>query len=133
MTIDKNVRMGADLAGNSDYREIIKAVGLEAKAAKYPSELSGGEQQRVSIARALAKRPKLLLCDEPTGALDYNTGRQILKLLQETCRKDKMTVVLITHNGAITPMADHIIRMKSGKIVEDIYNENPKNVEEIEW
>ena len=95
--------------------------------------LSGGEQQRVSIARALAKRPKLLLCDEPTGALDYNTGRQILKLLQETCRKDKMTVVLITHNGAITPMADHIIRMKSGKIVEDIYNENPKNVEEIEW
>ena len=93
----------------------------------------GGFQQRVSIARALAKRPKLLLCDEPTGALDYNTGRQILKLLQETCRKDKMTVVLITHNGAITPMADHIIRMKSGKIVEDIYNENPKNVEEIEW
>ena len=99
----------------------------------YKRQLSGGEQQRVSIARALAKRPKLLLCDEPTGALDYNTGRQILKLLQETCRKDKMTVVLITHNGAITPMADHILRMKSGKIVEDIYNENPKNVEEIEW
>ena len=109
------------------------SVGLLERANNFPAQLSGGEQQRVSIARALAKRPKLLLCDEPTGALDYNTGRQILKLLQETCRKDKMTVVLITHNGAITPMADHIIRMKSGKIVEDIYNENPKNVEEIEW
>ena len=114
-------------------RELLNKVGLADKEDSYPAQLSGGEQQRVSIARALAKRPKLLLCDEPTGALDYNTGRQILKLLQETCRKDKMTVVLITHNGAITPMADHIIRMKSGKIVEDIYNENPKNVEEIEW
>ena len=133
MNVGKNVKMGADLAVNSDYKAILKEVGLENKLHKFPSELSGGEQQRVSVARALAKRPKLLLCDEPTGALDYNTGRQILKLLQETCRKDKMTVVLITHNGAITPMADHIIRMKSGKIVEDIYNENPKNVEEIEW
>ena len=133
MNVGKNVKMGADLAVNSDYKAILKEVGLENKLYKFPSELSGGEQQRVSVARALAKRPKLLLCDEPTGALDYNTGRQILKLLQETCRKDKMTVVLITHNGAITPMADHIIRMKSGKIVEDIYNENPKNVEEIEW
>ena len=113
--------------------EILEKVGLTDRINNFPAQLSGGEQQRVSIARALAKRPKLLLCDEPTGALDYNTGRQILKLLQETCRKDKMTVVLITHNGAITPMADHIIRMKSGKIVEDIYNENPKNVEEIEW
>ena len=112
---------------------ILATVGLAGKYKAKTKQLSGGEQQRVSIARALAKRPKLLLCDEPTGALDYNTGRQILKLLQETCRKDKMTVVLITHNGAITPMADHIIRMKSGKIVEDIYNENPKNVEEIEW
>ena len=114
-------------------RQSLIQVGLEKRMNHRPGEMSGGEQQRVSIARALAKRPKLLLCDEPTGALDYNTGRQILKLLQETCRKDKMTVVLITHNGAITPMADHIIRMKSGKIVEDIYNENPKNVEEIEW
>ena len=113
--------------------EILEKVGLTDRINNFPAQLSGGEQQRVSIARALAKRPKLLLCDEPTGALDYNTGRQILKLLQETCRKDKMTVVLITHNGAITPMADHILRMKSGKIVEDIYNENPKNVEEIEW
>lgn len=99
----------------------------------FPAQLSGGEQQRVSIARALAKRPGLLLCDEPTGALDYNTGRQILKLLQDTCKKEKMTVVLITHNSAITPMADHIIEMKSGKIVRDVYNSNPKSVEEIEW
>ena len=99
----------------------------------FPAQLSGGEQQRVSIARALAKRPKLLLCDEPTGALDYNTGRAILKLLQDTCRKEKMTVVLITHNQAITPMADRVIRMKSGKVVENIINENPMNVEDIEW
>ena len=97
------------------------------------TQLSGGEQQRVSIARALAKRPKLLLCDEPTGALDYNTGRQILKLLQETCRKENMTVVLITHNSAITPMADHIIKMRSGRGIMDVYNDEPKNVEEIEW
>ena len=97
------------------------------------AQLSGGEQQRVSIARALAKRPKLLLCDEPTGALDYNTGRQILKLLQETCRKENMTVVLITHNSAITPMADHIIKMRSGRVIMDVHNDEPKNVEEIEW
>ena len=99
----------------------------------FPAQLSGGEQQRVSIARALAKRPALLLCDEPTGALDYNTGRQILGLLQETCRREKMTVILITHNTAITPMADHILEMKSGKIVRDVYNEHPKAISEIEW
>ena len=87
----------------------------------------------MSIARALAKRPKLLLCDEPTGALDYNTGRAILKLLQETCKREKMTVALITHNQAITPMADHIITMKSGKIISNVYNDNPKSVDEIEW
>ena len=139
MSVYDNVAFAMRVIGTKekDIRKrvpyILQLVGLSQKARSMPNELSGGEQQRVSIARALAKRPKLLLCDEPTGALDYNTGRQILKLLQETCRKDKMTVVLITHNGAITPMADHIIRMKSGKIVEDIYNENPKNVEEIEW
>ena len=99
----------------------------------FPAQLSGGEQQRVSIARALAKRPALLLCDEPTGALDYNTGRQILGLLQDTCRREKMTVVLITHNSAITPMADHVIEMKSGKIVRDEYNDHPKSIDEIEW
>ena len=134
LTAKENIELSTQTV--QDYipaADILKKVGLEDRMDNFPAQLSGGEQQRVSIARALAKRPKLLLCDEPTGALDYNTGRQILKLLQETCRKDKMTVVLITHNVAITPMADHIIRMKSGKIVEDIYNENPKNVEEIEW
>ena len=134
LTAKENVELAAQICSNPlDSKTALESVGLLERANNFPAQLSGGEQQRVSIARALAKRPKLLLCDEPTGALDYNTGRQILKLLQETCRKDKMTVVLITHNGAITPMADHIIRMKSGKIVEDIYNENPKNVEEIEW
>ena len=134
LTAKENVELAAQICSNPlDSETALDSVGLLERANNFPAQLSGGEQQRVSIARALAKRPKLLLCDEPTGALDYNTGRQILKLLQETCRKDKMTVVLITHNGAITPMADHIIRMKSGKIVEDIYNENPKNVEEIEW
>ena len=134
LTAKENVELAAQICSNPlDSETALDSVGLLERANNFPAQLSGGEQQRVSIARALAKRPKLLLCDEPTGALDYNKGRQILKLLQETCRKDKMTVVLITHNGAITPMADHIIRMKSGKIVEDIYNENPKNVEEIEW
>ena len=134
LTAKENVELAAQICSNPlDSETALDSVGLLERANNFPAQLSGGEQQRVSIARALAKRPKLLLCDEPTGALDYNTGRQILKLLQETCRKDKMTVVLITHNGAITPMADHIIRMKSGKVVEDIYNENPKNVEEIEW
>ena len=134
LTAKENVELAAQICSNPlDSETALDSVGLLERANNFPAQLSGGEQQRVSIARALAKRPKLLLCDEPTGALDYKTGRQILKLLQETCRKDKMTVVLITHNGAITPMADHIIRMKSGKIVEDIYNENPKNVEEIEW
>ena len=134
LTALENVELAGQICKNPmDPKTVLEEVGLKDRLGNFPAQLSGGEQQRVSIARALAKRPKLLLCDEPTGALDYNTGRQILKLLQETCRKDKMTVVLITHNGAITPMADHIIRMKSGKIVEDIYNENPKNVEEIEW
>lgn len=134
LTAKENVELAAQICKNPMDSELaLKSVGLEERSANFPAQLSGGEQQRVSIARALAKRPKLLLCDEPTGALDYNTGRQILKLLQETCRKENMTVVLITHNSAITPMADHIIRMKSGKIVNDVYNEKPKNVEEIEW
>lgn len=134
LTAKENVELAAQICRNPlDSETVLKSVGLLERKDNFPAQLSGGEQQRVSIARALAKRPKLLLCDEPTGALDYNTGRQILKLLQETCRKEKMTVVLITHNGAITPMADHIIEMKSGKIVRDIYNDSPKNVEEIEW
>ena len=134
LTAVENLELVANLSDKAvDCMALLRLVGLEKRANLFPSQLSGGEQQRVAIARALVKKPKLLLCDEPTGALDYNTGRQILKLLQDTCKKEKMTVVLITHNSAITPMADHVIEMKSGKIVRDIYNENPKSVEEIEW
>lgn len=134
LTAKENVELATQISKNPmDSTEALENVGLSQRSANFPAQLSGGEQQRVSIARALAKRPKLLLCDEPTGALDYNTGRQILKLLQETCRKENMTVVLITHNSAITPMADHIIKMRSGRVIMDVYNDEPKNVEEIEW
>ena len=134
LTTKENVELAAQICKNPlDSEKALESVGLSDRKDNFPAQLSGGEQQRISIARALAKRPGLLLCDEPTGALDYNTGRQILKLLQDTCKKEKMTVVLITHNSAITPMADHVIEMKSGKIVRDIFNENPKSVEEIEW
>ncbi|MDD6989424.1 ABC transporter ATP-binding protein [Ruminococcus sp.] len=134
LTAKENVELAAQICKNPlDSEKALESVGLLDRKDNFPAQISGGEQQRVSIARALAKRPGILLCDEPTGALDYNTGRQILKLLQDTCKKEKMTVVLITHNSAITPMADHVIEMKSGKIVRDIYNENPKSVEEIEW
>ena len=108
-------------------------MGLSERKANFPSQLSGGEQQRVAIARALAKNPKLLLCDEPTGALDYNTGKQILQLLQDTCRKEKITVILITHNSAIAPMADRLIRFKSGKVVEMTTNSKPTPIVDIEW
>ncbi len=116
-----------------DPIDILKQVGLEERIYNFPAQLSGGEQQRVAIARALAKNPKLLLCDEPTGALDYNTGKAILKLLQNTCRDTGMTVVVVTHNLAITPMADRVIKVKNGMIdsVED--NEEPTPVERIEW
>ena len=134
LTAKENVELATQISKNPmDSTEALESVGLSQRSANFPAQLSGGEQQRVAIARALAKRPKLLLCDEPTGALDYNTGRQILKLLQETCRKENMTVVLITHNSAITPMADHIIKMRSGRVIMDVYNDEPKNVEEIEW
>ncbi len=113
--------------------EILEKVGLTDRINNFPAQLSGGEQQRVAIARALAKKPKLLLCDEPTGALDYNTGKMILKLLQDTCRSDKMTVILVTHNTAICPMADRVIHMKSSKVSEIVVNEHPTPVEEIEW
>ena len=99
----------------------------------FPSQLSGGEQQRVAIARAISKNPKLLLCDEPTGALDYKTGKQILKLLEETARKEKMTVVIITHNAAIAPMADKVIKFKNGSVEDIIINKKPKSIDEIEW
>ena len=113
--------------------EMIKQVGLEDRALNFPSPLSGGEQQRVSIARALAKNPKLLLCDEPTGALDYVTGKQILKLLQDTARNTGMTVVIITHNSALTAMADRVIRVKNGTVEQEYKNEAVTPVEEIEW
>ena len=113
--------------------DVLKKVGLEDRMKNFPAQLSGGEQQRVAIARAIAKNPKLLLCDEPTGALDYNTGKQILQLLQDTCRKEHMTVIIITHNSALAPMADRIIRFKSGKVTDITLNENPTPISEIEW
>ena len=115
------------------FEHAIHLLKLEGLEDRRPAQLSGGEQQRVSIARALAKRPKLLLCDEPTGALDYNTGKTILKLLQDTCRNNNMTVVLITHNQAITPMADRVIKMKNSKVQSITVNPDPTPVEEIEW
>ena len=112
---------------------MLREVGLEDRLNNFPAQLSGGEQQRVSIARALAKNPKILLCDEPTGALDYNTGKTILKLLQDTCRNTGRTVIVITHNQALTGMADRIIRVKSGTILSNEVNPNPTPVERIEW
>ena len=113
--------------------QVLKEVGLGNRLDNFPAQLSGGEQQRVSIARALAKNPKLLLCDEPTGALDYQTGKAILKLLQDTCRQKKMTVIVITHNSALTPMADRVIKIKNGKVSKMYLNENPEPIENIEW
>ena len=134
LTAKENVELATQICNNPmDAAEALASVGLEDRMDNFPSQLSGGEQQRVSIARALAKRPKLLLCDEPTGALDDSTGRAVLKLLQKMCREDGITVVLITHNSAITPMADRVIRMGSGKIVSNTVNENPLSVDEIEW
>ena len=133
MTVDKNVRMGADLEGNTAYREVIKAVGLEAKSAKYPSELSGGEQQRVSVARALAKKPKVLFLDEPTGALDEKTGRQILDYICKLHKEYGFTIVMVTHNANIAEMADTVIRMNSGEIAERYTNAAQKTAYEIGW
>lgn len=133
MTVEKNVRMGADLAGNNDYKEIIKAVGLEDKIKKYPSELSGGEQQRVSVARALAKKPKVLFLDEPTGALDEMTGRQVLDYICKLHKEYGFTVIMVTHNSNIAEIANIVIRMNSGKIEEIITNETQKTAYEIGW
>ncbi len=130
----ENVELATQICTNPLNPEtVLNQVGLSHRIANFPSQLSGGEQQRVAIARAIAKNPKLLLCDEPTGALDYKTGKDVLKLLQDTARKNKMTVIIITHNQAITPMADRIIKMKSGKIEENMVNKNPKLIEEVEW
>ena len=134
LTALENVELAAQVCKNSlDAGMTLEKVGLGERKGNFPSQLSGGEQQRVAIARALAKNPKLLLCDEPTGALDYNTGKQILQLLQDTCRKDNITVLLITHNSALAPMADRLIRFKSGKVVEITENLNPTPIAEIEW
>ncbi|MCF0123884.1 MAG: ABC transporter ATP-binding protein [Ruminiclostridium sp.] len=134
LTALENVEMATQICREPlSPMEMIKQVGLEDRARNFPSQLSGGEQQRVSIARALAKNPKLLLCDEPTGALDYVTGKQILKLLQDTARETGMTVVIITHNSALTAMADRIIKVKNGTVVQEYKNENVTPVEEIEW
>ena len=133
MTVEKNVRMGADLAGNREYREIINAVGLEDKAKKYPSELSGGEQQRVSVARALAKKPKVLFLDEPTGALDEQTGRQVLDYISGLHKEYGFTVVMITHNQNIAEMANTVVKMNSGNISEVYANEKQKTAYEIGW
>ena len=134
LTALENVELALQICKDPlDAMAVLEDVGLGERAANFPAQLSGGEQQRVSIARALAKNPKLLLCDEPTGALDYNTGKAILKLLQDTCRKKGMTVILITHNSAIAPMADRVIEMKNGKISNITINEHPQPVETIEW
>lgn len=134
LTAVENVELATQICKNPfDPLTVIKKVGLEDRAENFPAQLSGGEQQRVAIARALAKNPKILLCDEPTGALDYNTGKSILKLLQDTCREMKMTVIVITHNSAITPMADRIIKIRNGKIAGVSMNENRVPVERIEW
>ena len=134
LTALENVELATQICKDSlDPKEVMEKVGLKDRLNNFPSQLSGGEQQRVAIARAIAKNPKLLLCDEPTGALDYNTGKQILKLLQDTSRKENMTVVIITHNQAIAPMADKIIKFKNGKAIDIIKNDNIIPVENIEW
>ena len=134
LTALENVELAVQLCANHlDPKEIMRKVGLEDRMNNFPSQLSGGEQQRVAIARALSKNPRLLLCDEPTGALDYKTGKQILKLLEETSRKEHMTVVIITHNAALVGMADKVIKFKNGGVEEVIIHEHPTPIDEIEW
>ena len=134
LTAKENVELATQLCRDAlDVEQILDKVGLKNRKDNFPSQLSGGEQQRVAIARAIAKNPKLLLCDEPTGALDYKTGKQILKLLQDTCRKEKMTVVIITHNTALAPMADKVIHFKNGTAQKIEINNHPKSIEDIEW
>lgn len=134
LTAIENVEMASEISSNPlDPEETLKDVGLSHRLNNFPSQLSGGEQQRVAIARALAKNPKLLLCDEPTGALDYETGKNILQLLEKACHEMGATVVIITHNSLIKPMADQVIEIRDGKIVEDYINNNPLPVDEIEW
>ncbi len=134
LTALENVELAAQICKDPlPAEEVLRHVGLGERLGNFPAQLSGGEQQRVAIARALAKNPKLLLCDEPTGALDYVTGKEVLKLLQDTCRKEGMTVVVITHNTALTPMADRVIHIKNGQVAKVELNEHPTPVENIEW
>lgn len=134
LTARENVELAAQICKEPmDPEEVLRAVGLQDRMDNFPAGLSGGEQQRVAIARALAKRPKLLLCDEPTGALDYNTGKNILQLLQDTSRNYKMTVIVITHNSAITPIADRVIRFKNGRVQSMERNMHPEDIRNIEW
>ncbi|MDM8300798.1 ABC transporter ATP-binding protein [Collinsella tanakaei] len=134
LTALENVELAAQICPDSlDAADTLRNVGLGERMDNFPAQLSGGEQQRVAIARALAKNPKLLLCDEPTGALDYQTGKQILQLLQDTCRRDGITVIIITHNSALAPMADRLIRFKSGRVTEMSLNPAPTPIADIEW
>ena len=134
LTALENVELASQICPDPmPAAEALEKVGLGHRLQNFPAQLSGGEQQRVAIARALAKRPKLLLCDEPTGALDYVTGKEVLRLLQQTCRRDGMTVLIITHNSALMPMGDRVIRLRSGRVREAWVNETPMDVERIEW
>lgn len=134
LTALENVELASQICNDSlNAEQTLVKVGLEQRIKNFPAQLSGGEQQRVSIARALAKNPKLLLCDEPTGALDYNTGKQILQLLQDTCRREKITVLIITHNSALAPMADRLIQFKNGTVISQTSNPTPVPIVEIEW
>lgn len=134
LTALENIEIASEICKNPlEAKEVLKQVGLDDRMYNFPSQLSGGEQQRVSIARAIAKNPKILLCDEPTGALDYQTGKSILKLLHDLCRSTGKTVIVITHNAAITKMADHVLSVKNGTVVSDVWNDDPVPIEEIEW
>lgn len=134
LTALENIELGTQMCKNPmDAKKALKKVGLEDKMDNFPSQMSGGQQQRVSIARAIARKPKILLGDEPTGALDYKTGKQILELLETTCRKENITTIIITHNNAIAPMADRVIKFRNGKAEEVIINKKPVSVKEIEW
>ena len=134
LTALENVELASQICNDSlNAEQTLVKVGLEQRIKNFPAQLSGGEKQRVSIARALAKNPKLLLCDEPTGALDYNTGKQILQLLQDTCRREKITVLIITHNSALAPMADRLIQFKNGTVISETSNPTPVPIVEIEW
>lgn len=134
LTALENVELASEIVKNAlDAKEVLKSVGLEHRLHNFPSQLSGGEQQRVAIARAIAKNPKILLCDEPTGALDYHTGKQILKILQDMARKEGKTVIIVTHNAAIAPIANRVIQMHDGKIKQIDNNSQPEDIDRIEW